>query len=74
MDPSDQLAEAMKARCDHFNRMARILVEQSGMSQENIITVLEMWLLDAYRDGARDMYSAVYDQLRPLWKMAGIES
>jgi hypothetical protein len=74
MDPSDALAEMMKTRSDHFNRMARILVAQTGMSPENVETVVGMWLFDAYRDGARDMYTALYDQMRPLWKMAGIES
>lgn len=34
---------------------------------------IEQLMMEAYRDGGRDMYAAVNETLAPLWKQAGIE-
>lgn len=67
-----ELSAAMDRRCIEYIALVQALRHEFpdvAFPAERI----EQLLMDAYRDGGRDMYAAVNKTLAPLWKHAGIE-
>ena len=69
----DRFDDVLEQRAATYRQMAAILVAETLPTATNPTTLLAELLQSAYRAGARDMHTAIAEQLEPLWILAGLE-
>jgi len=70
----DALGRLMAQRCVFYERQAAGLVQQlDEINRDDLEAAIYKLLVDAYRTGGRDLYSATTDLLAPLWAVAGLD-
>ena len=72
-DHLDRFDDVMEQRAARYRTLAAVLVAHHLPAAADPTELLAQALQDAYRAGARDMHTAVAEQLQPLWILAGLE-
>jgi hypothetical protein len=72
-DHLDRFDDVMDQRALLYQKLAELLVISYLPDAADPVALLAEALQTAYRAGARDMHTAVAEQLQPLWILAGLE-
>ena len=67
METSATLESAMRQRSDQYLRVARTICDLVLTSPAPVLALHEL-LMDAYRDGGRDMHKAITEILDERWE------
>jgi len=69
---ADRMEAALTARLARYRHLA-IALRYDYPETTAPASAIEALLVEAYRDGARDMYALIDDELAPLWKAVGFD-